>query len=171
MLEDPGDDDLLLSYLDPYFGSAIADVISSWARFEYRIDEAIWRLAGLEPEAGACITCQLTTVASRFSAFTALAQMTGWEDFKIKKLNKLKDKAFAIAEKRNRVAHDPWFMAYKSKNHYRLQKTAKGRLEYVYKIVPEAELMQIRNDAEALSVEFDSILRQNGPHSPSEGAI
>ncbi len=158
MLEEPEDDDLLLSYLNPYFGSAIASVISSWARFEYRIDEAIWRLSGLLPEIGACITAQLTTVASRFNALSALVQMQGWEDSKIKKLNKVRDKSFAIADKRNRVAHDPWFMAYKSKNHYRLQKTAKGRLEYVYKIVTEDELVKIRDEAEALTLEFEDIL-------------
>lgn len=158
---DEPDGDILLSYLDPSFGTAIAMAISEWARFEYRLDQAIWELAEIEPEIGACITCQLPTVVSRFNALIALTKSLEWNELEIKKITKLQGKSQEIADKRNRVVHDPWFIAYKSGEHYRLQKTAKGKLEYIYKAVTIEELESIKSDSLKLSEQLDIIFREH----------
>jgi hypothetical protein len=42
----------------PEFADCIARVASSWARLEYDVNVAIWKLAELRPALGACITCR-----------------------------------------------------------------------------------------------------------------
>jgi hypothetical protein len=126
-------DDLLLGYLDTYVAAAIGRAISAWALLEHSINEVIWELAGVEKNPGACITSQLTSVARRMDALISLARLQKISAPTIGKLNKFKEKAGALAEKRNRVAHDPWYYGFDSKNHYRLQVTAKSTLDFAYK--------------------------------------
>jgi hypothetical protein len=156
-IKEPEDDDYLTNYLDPYFGAQIADVISTWAKFEYSLDEFIWDLADLEDELGACLTSQFSSVIARFNAVVTLAKVKNLSESVLQKLNKLKDKALGVADKRNRVAHDPWFRTYESNNHYRLQKTARGKLDYDHKLVTEDELKAIVAEIDLLQKQFDDI--------------
>ncbi len=148
------DDDILFDYLDADFGVAIAYVISGWGMFEFQLDEAIWDLAGVEPEYGACLTAQFTTAVARFNALTSLARLTGKTESVIKKVNKFSVRALALGDKRNRIAHDPCFTAYTSKKQYRLQKTSRGRLEFDYKAINTEELKVLAESIANLTKDF-----------------
>jgi hypothetical protein len=76
-MPDEPDDDLYLDFIDVHHAAAIAQVISVWARLEYDIDELIWELARLEPDIGACLTAQFSTVNARFNALLAVARLSG----------------------------------------------------------------------------------------------
>lgn len=153
MPDDP-DDDLLLNYIDLHHGAAIARAISAWAHLEYKIDEMIWELARLEPEQGACLTAQYGSVNSRFNALMSLCRVEKVKPKFISKLNSFKTKALAAADLRNRIVHDPWGSTFKSKKHYRLQKTAKATLDYSYKPVSEEDINKIEKTIESLIEEF-----------------
>ena len=101
-------DDVLIDALDTNVAAAIGRVVTSWAILEHTIDRHIWELAGLEKEPGACITSQLTSVARRIDALISLARLQKISAQAIGRFNKFKQKAGALAEQRNRVAHDPW---------------------------------------------------------------
>ena len=150
-------DDLLLSHLDTYVAAAIGRAITAWAILEHSINEMIWELAGVEKEPGACITSQLTSVARRMDALISLARLQKISEPTISKFNKFKQKAGALAEQRNRIAHDPWFYGFDSKNHYRLQVTAKSTLDFAYKPMTEEDLLKIEKDIQALADHFGKI--------------
>jgi hypothetical protein len=149
----------------PYdFASEIAYIISGWARLEYEIDALIWELAGLydDPDIGACLTAQFSNLGARFNALIALARLKGIAELNISKLNKFKESANGIADRRNRVAHDPWLAAYddkleKPKEVYRLQKTARGHLQHLYKSVSLDELRNLKNEIETAISRFGDL--------------
>jgi hypothetical protein len=106
-------------------------------------------LARLEPELGACLTAQFPTVSVRLNCLLSLAQLQGVRASHITKLRKFRDKAGSLADRRNRIAHDPWFFGFETKKLYRLQKTARAKLEFNYKYVTEDELNEL--EAEIVS--------------------
>jgi hypothetical protein len=150
-------DDLLLGYLDTYVAAAIGRVVASWAILEHEIDQLIWELAGLEKEQGACITSQLTSVARRIDALVSLARLRKIGAPTIAKFNKFRQRAGALAEKRNRVAHDPWHYGFDSKSHYRLQITAKSTLDFTYKPMTEDDIKNIVAEIESLREQFQGL--------------
>lgn len=139
-MPDEPDDDAYLNFIDPYLGAGIARAISAWARLEYEIDEMIWELARLEPEIGACLTAQFQNVSTRFHALISLARLQNVSEHHITMLNRFAGKANDLATERNRIVHDPWVFGHKTKKLYRLQKTARAKLDYSYKLVTEVEL-------------------------------
>lgn len=150
-------DDVLLSHLDTYVAAAIGRVITAWAILEHSINEAIWALAGVEREQGACITSQLTSVARRIDALISLARVQKISESTVAKFNKFKSKASDLAERRNRIAHDPWYYGFDSKNHYRLQITARSTLDFAYKPTTEEDLLKIEREIQALAEHFSKL--------------
>jgi hypothetical protein len=156
-----------LSYVIPFeYSTAIGDVVSKWALLEHEIDWMIWSLAGLVENAkiGACLTAQYSSVAARFNAMFALARLRGVPEFQIAKLNKFRDQVFGLAERRNRVAHDPWFANWDFKSTparqtatYRLHKTARSKLEYTLKPIEMEELKALSEAIDQAMRDFDAI--------------
>jgi hypothetical protein len=64
----------------------------------------------------------------------------------------------AIADRRNRVAHNPWLSSMSSKDQptktYRLQKTARAKLDYDYKPIELDDLKALRTEIEGAIKEF-----------------
>ncbi len=156
MPDDP-DNELLLQHIDLYHAWELAMAISAWAGLEYEIDELLWELARLEPNQGACLTAQFSNVNSRFNALLALCRLENVSPKLIMELNAFKVKALAMADVRNRLVHDPWGSTYQSGKHYRLQKTARAKLDYSYKHVSEEDMKEIRTKIDGLIEEFRSI--------------
>jgi hypothetical protein len=150
----PGE--MLFQIIPDEYALQIAYIVSSWALLEYEIDGAIWDLAGLLddfPRIGACLTAQYSTVAQRFNALISFARLRGVPEFEISKVNKFREHALALADRRNRVAHDPWLTSLDLKDiggphgqTYRLQKTARSKLEYDYKPITLDELRTLKEE-------------------------
>jgi hypothetical protein len=153
MPEEP--DELLYHRMQIAQAAELGRAISAWAYFEYRLDETIWLLARLEEEPGACLTAQFGSVAQRFNALFALARVEKITERSLKKMNDVRNRALAIAEKRNRIAHDPWFYGYESQQHYRMHKTAKAVLEFKLKPVSLEELKAIEQEFVDLTHKFN----------------
>lgn len=150
-------DPSLFPFLQTDHAVAIANAIAAWARFEYEIDEFIWELACLEPEQGACLTAQFQTVATRFNAFIALARVQKITEQHVKRINSMRARSDALAEKRNRLVHDPWFYGYYTKENYRLQRTAKATLVHRYELVTAKEIEEIQGQIEKLLNDFRDV--------------
>jgi hypothetical protein len=151
----------------PYeFASEIANIVSHFAQLEYNIDTVIWELAGLSDmpngiDIGACLTAQIPAVVPRIEALIALARVQGVPEDRVRKLNKFKEHARSVGERRHRVAHDPWFATWKNDwpecDVYRLQRTAKAKLEHGYKQVAIDELKALTADIQATIEEFNDL--------------
>ncbi len=147
----------------------IVRAISDWATLEYEIDDLICDLGEVEVEIGACMTAQFPTVNALLNALIAIAQVRKVSSAAIGRLNKFREWANAIADRRNRVAHNPWHRSLSTRQLCRQQKTAKARLDHSYKPVTEAELTASVQDIEAADTQFrvvrDEILRALWPLS------
>jgi hypothetical protein len=154
-----------LSEVIPFeYTVAIGEVVSKWAILEHTIDEAIWDLAGLydSPKIGACLTAQYSSAAARFNALISLARLRGVDEFQISKLNKYRDHVFGLAERRNRVAHDPWLALVNYKTirvdtTYRLHKTARAKLDYTLKPIEISELKSLSEEIDKAVAAFGEL--------------
>lgn len=92
----------------PYF-ALIGRVASEWTHFERVLDEIIRDIGDLPEDIALCITGQIMGAAPRYKAIEALGKHIGLSASTIKKVRQLKNNTFEVAEKRNRIVHDPWF--------------------------------------------------------------
>lgn len=167
MIPDDPEEGILLHVIPYEYASEIAYIVSYWAQLEYDLDLIIWDLAGLydSPKIAACLTAQYSTVAHRFNALISIARLRGVPEFEIGKLNKFKERVLALADRRNRVVHDPWLTSvdyinptgHSTGKTYRLQKTARARLEYAYKPISVEELKALKDEIIAALGEFSEI--------------
>jgi hypothetical protein len=92
--------------------SLIGQVASDWSHLEHTLDLIIWALAGIDSIKGACITAQVMGLAPRFRIIITLLNCLNNEsatkladDF-----DELMRKTFDVAEDRNRIIHDAWYL-------------------------------------------------------------
>lgn len=134
------DDEFLTGYVDVYHAAAVLRGISAYARLEHQVDELIWKLAGIEPEIGACLTAQIISITPRMDALITLAYAQHISEACLTLLNKFKGKISGLSNERNRLAHDPWFSGFENDKLYRLEKTARAKLIHRFEPVTEDEL-------------------------------
>lgn len=111
---------------------AIGKVASNWAAFEGLVRSAIWVLAKVEDEAGACITAQLPNISRALDALIALVRLRGGDDTLVRSYKKMAEDSVALGNKRNRIVHDPWAAERGTKRPHRLEITAQKRLVMGY---------------------------------------
>lgn len=118
---------------------------SDWAVLEVLINDCIWRLAEVTPTAGACITAQIFNVTNRLHALIALMELRGFPDRPlIKQMRQFANDVREPAERRNRVIHDPVFMAPETGQVARLEITAQRKPVAEMKVVTEDALLSAR---------------------------
>jgi hypothetical protein len=86
-----------------------------------------------------------------------LAKLFGVSASGIKKLNGIRNRSLQLSVKRNRVAHDPWSYGSYSKSHYRLEKTARSKLDHTFKLVSEDDLKAIQGEIVKLEDDFIAV--------------
>lgn len=92
--------------LEPYFRE-VGHVCTQWSLLEQKVADAIWTLAEVEHEKGACITAQIQSLDARFRALVALVKLHGGSQARIDQLNKLTAEVMKLGATRNRLVHDP----------------------------------------------------------------
>jgi hypothetical protein len=92
------------------FYTIVGRVTSEMSHLEHVLDEIIWKLSGLNPALASCITSQLMGAAPRFRAIIALGKFRKVRNNLIESAVKLMQRTFDIAEQRNRLTHDPWYI-------------------------------------------------------------
>jgi hypothetical protein len=142
---------------DPHLG-AVGKVATTWALFEYTIDGALWTLAELKEDWGACITTQMMSISPRLKAYLALVRVRGVpEGDLINRINKFIGDSEPLAQKRNRAVHDPWVIGESSKAVYQLKATANRKLEFGFRPRSLPDLQQISKEIEAHTERFSSL--------------
>ncbi|MDX2143413.1 MAG: hypothetical protein SFV19_08665 [Rhodospirillaceae bacterium] len=87
--------------------AAIGHVAAAWAYFEAVVDEWTLKLANIPTKRGICLTAQIAGSARKLDAFIALACLKDIGKL-AGKLQKFSQNTVGLAERRNRVVHDPW---------------------------------------------------------------
>ena len=133
--------------------AAIGKVVANWAAFEHLAESALWVLAQVNDEPGACLTAQIPNMARRFDALLALLRLHGASEDIIKDTNIFVEATHALTVKRNRVAHDAWHWDFRTQRALRLEISAQKRLIYGFTAMPEDEVDEI---VEEIAVHIDS---------------
>jgi hypothetical protein len=107
--------------------AAVGRVASEWAEFESLIDWGSARLADINDEIATCFTAQISGSARKWNAYIALANCRGVGKREISALHKLAGETAKLAEQRNRVVHDSWFVP-SSSSPVRIELTAQRTL-------------------------------------------
>jgi hypothetical protein len=94
---------------DHSFYALVGRVASEWAHLEHSLDIIIWRLTRLDEPIGAALTSQLMGPTPRYNAIGSLLAAHGLDKL-VEKITKLKNKTYDLADRRNRIIHDPWYL-------------------------------------------------------------
>lgn len=87
--------------------AAIGQVAATSALLETFLDTLALELADITSEAGLCFTAQIAGSARKMDAYIAVARFRGAKKI-VPDLEKFAKVTAALAERRNRIVHDPW---------------------------------------------------------------
>jgi len=144
---------------DPHFAAA-GRLVETWAQLEFRIDQAIWELAGVEQMFGACITAQLIGVNGRLRALRALVRLRGGSDALIRELGTFAGSLSRLQHERHRVAHDPRMIHKETGAMERLEITADNSLTFGFQPESPDTLLATRNEIAAKVREFIALFER-----------
>lgn len=88
------------------FHLIVGRILSQYSFLDQVINSTIWRLSGVDPRVGICLTSQIST-HSKIKLISNLLYLRDGSEEYISKLNKLESKNHKISKIRNRLAHDP----------------------------------------------------------------
>jgi hypothetical protein len=139
----------------PHF-AAIGRVAEEWAWFEMWVDTKTLELAGIPFERGVCLTAQISGSARKLNAYIATARYLGAQETAIKQLNKFAKETTGLAERRNRIVHDPWLWE-KGSVPSMLEVTAQKVLRYHVVPVPTESIDKLARSIMEHTSNFDAL--------------
>lgn len=125
---------------------SLGRVAVAWASFEHEIASAIWELAGIDIQAGACLTAQILGAGRLLDSYVALAKLRNAPKSTISKLHEFQQKTYTLSERRNRLIHDSW--AFDPPGGSRFEISARGKLSFELKPDPTSAI-----DTSAVAIE------------------
>jgi hypothetical protein len=136
--------------------AAIGRVAAEWAALETTIDTMSLRIAQIQPKIGVCLTAQISGSARKLDAYIALARLFGVVKL-LSKLNEFAKDTQSLAERRNRVVHDPWIG---SVNPHRLEATARRVLRLEFISVPTEQVKKLSQEITHHCVRFEKLAKE-----------
>lgn len=140
--------------------AAIGKVAEAWAGLELSIDMACWTLANLTGRVGACLTAQVSGHARKMDAYIALSRLRGADDTLIRRLNKFAVQAQGMAERRNRVVHDPWMAMGVLASPHRLEVTARKKVVLKGVLMLTADVLKLAEEIDDLWMVLETIKQE-----------
>jgi len=132
---------------------AVGRVAVAWANLEFEIAAAIWGLAKVDGEVGACLTAQILGAGRLLDSYIALAKLRGARKGSISMLHDFEQRTHALSERRNRLIHDSW--SFDPPGSVRHEIRVRGKLSFEAKPEPasaiDATAVEIEQHADAFS--------------------
>jgi hypothetical protein len=154
--------------LPPQHYAAIGKVAANWSALELIVDSACWELAGVGDEPGVCLTSQVAGIQRKLDALTALLRLREKPEVLIKDINKFSDRARALAERRNRVVHDPWQHGGSLGTPHRVEASARKKLVFKSVPMPTDEVVALVDEIWNLTDRFTVLMVRAGLGQPSD---
>lgn len=138
-----------------YIGMAAVE----WARFELAVDVACIQLAKVNQDAGFCLTSQIMGSSRKLDAFISIAKLRGASEL-AGELDTFAKKTTKLAERRNRIVHDP--IAYGDDNISLLQLEVSARKSLIKreKAITTDKLLEFMKDLYAHWKQFEDIVKR-----------
>jgi hypothetical protein len=136
------DDNAATKEIDPLSCYAhIGAVASVWSVLERAIDRYVWRLAGVTPEAGACLTTQIQSIRNKLIVLETLINLRGGSSDLIKRIRKFQGKCEGPSRARNRIVHDPLVLD-ADKKHFSVRRLSADRVLVLQDEPPSLDAME-----------------------------
>ncbi len=107
--------------------AAIGRVVCYWSHVEHELDLIIWDLLKIDHGLGSCVAEQIMGVPPRFTLITALLRQCGLETL-ASEATTLTGKIDNLGQKRNRFAHDAWFIEVDDQELYQDKHYSRGKI-------------------------------------------
>lgn len=143
--------------------SLIGLVAAAWSQFEADLDTYTIGLGRIPAWPGRCLTAQVIGPARKLDAYIAIARLQGADKF-MGELEKFAKATAHLAERRNRIVHDPW-LKIGAGTASRLESTARRKLRYELVEVPLDEMEKLVQD---IGAHEDALIEL---HSRIEGHV
>lgn len=91
--------------------AAIGRAADTWNQMEFLVDRAIWKLVHVEQPVVACLTSQFNGIFPRMNALISLVTLFRLSDEAAKQFKQQLGKLSTLSAARNRIIHDPRFVA------------------------------------------------------------
>jgi hypothetical protein len=124
--------------------SFVGMVASAWAELEFAIDSCATDVADIPRDISVCFTAQIIGSNRKIDAYIALVRLRGVNRYNADLELFAKDTA-SLAERRNRVIHDPWMTTGRA-HPARLEATARRALRFQFVEVPTAEVIALGDE-------------------------
>lgn len=118
---------------------AIGRIASMYSDIEFKINEIIWMVMNVERSIGACLTAQMIGPGPRFRALLSILALREAPAPILKSTKEMRDRITSIANKRNRIVHDPWLRDADG-SFQRVHVTADNKLDFNFKAETIADL-------------------------------
>jgi hypothetical protein len=138
--------------------AAIGSVATAWSIFEAAIDVYAVSLAQIKMPVGYCFTAQVIGPARKLDAYIAIARWRGADKF-MGTLEGFAKRTAQLAERRNRIIHDPWHIEGDNPAS-RLEITARRNLRILMVDVPTSAVIKLDSEITAHCQQFIEINRQ-----------
>ena len=143
--------------IDAEHAAAIGRVATAWASFELAVNMHICILARFGVDEGMCVISQIFSVPSRIRALSSLVHLSSGSTDLLRKIASFENRTHVIANKRNRIVHDPWMMGTESQQYYRLEITAARTFVFEHKIENKSDIDRVTTEIKALQTRFFSL--------------
>jgi hypothetical protein len=140
--------------------AAIGRVTITWAFFEIIIDTHIWRLAEVDTDHGACMTAQIFGSGRKLDALMSLVRHRVGEGPWTKKLNAFAQSTTGLAERRNRMIHDPLVKLDGEEHPRRIGITAKKQLLVTTDPMPVADILKLGRNIHSQHAVLEEIMSE-----------
>jgi hypothetical protein len=128
--------------------AAIGVVAAEWSELEWLIDEYCFEIAGINPEIGSCFSAQISGSARKLDAYLALVQQRGAIN-RLAELHSYAKDTTSLAERQNRIVHDPWTTHGDGAGGIRPQRlevTARRKLRRIFVEVSTKDVFKLAED-------------------------
>jgi hypothetical protein len=121
----------------------IGRVASEWAHMEHRLDEIIWSLSGMPWPIAASMTGQMVGHFGRYNAIIALLSHYDLGKEIIDLAKKQQGKVSDLAEYRNRIVHDAWYVELDTNEAHQYKSMPKRDTKFGIHRYPTEEIEQL----------------------------
>ena len=147
-------------------------ISSAWANLEFDIDSTTWRLGGIAPEVGACLSANLGSIHLKLRSLYALLELNSASKETLKKFRDFQNRISGTADKRNRVIHDPWMPIVSPQGtqfgQFVIRADGKGR-EFGAKPIPLSEMIELNREIARRSAAFFKLRERFADELPAFG--
>lgn len=145
--------------------AAIGRVAANWAFLEQEIDDQTVKIGAIPKLQALCLTAQVIGPARKLDALFAVANLYEPPKKLMRELETVAKEITSVAERRNRVVHDPWLLISPKERAFRFEKSARRKLKADLVHYPTRKVAKLAEEIDALTERLSKAAREITAHA------